>query len=52
MKPTAGAKAPQSYIALKFSVGGAISKKDEADDRLVGLISAEDRTLLSLAEKN
>ena len=50
MKPTLPDRS-QSYISQKFSAG-AVAKKDENDDRLVGLISAADRELLSLAEKN
>ena len=44
-------KAGQSYIAQKFSAG-TTTKKDEMEDKLVGLISEKDRELLALAEKN
>ena len=50
MKPRNGGK-DQSYISQKFS-SGTVTKKDELEDRLVGLISVEDRELLALAEKN
>ena len=51
MKPSLGAKSAQSYISQKFSAGAG-TKKDEIEDRLVGLISTKDRELLALAEKN
>jgi len=50
MKPSQPDRS-KSYIAQKFSAG-AVVKNDENDDRLVGLISVEDRELLALAEKN
>ena len=50
MKPS-GAVKDQSFISQKFSCG-SLTKKDELEDRLVGLISVEDRELLALAEKN
>ena len=46
-----GSKGGSSYIAQKFSAGTA-TKKDEMEDKLVGLISEKDRELLALAEKN
>ena len=50
MKPPTSQK-EQSYISQKFSAG-TVTKKDEIEDRLVGLISPQDRELLALAEKN
>ena len=50
MKPPTTQK-EQSYISQKFSAG-TVTKKDEIEDRLVGLISPQDRELLALAEKN
>ena len=56
LKPSFGQK-EQSYISTKFCAGtskeGQVGGKDDnEEDRLVGLISAKDRELLSLAEKN
>ena len=52
MKPLSPkSSANQSYISHKFSAG-TVTKKDEAEERLVGLISTKDRELLALAEKN
>ena len=50
MKPTNPGK-DRSFISQKFSAG-TVTKKDELEDRLVGLISTKDRELLALAEKN
>ena len=50
MRPST-TQANQSYIALKFS-SQVKTKKEEMEDRLIGLISTKDRELLSLAEKN
>jgi len=50
MKPTHPGN-DRSFISQKFSAG-TVTKKDELEDRLVGLISTKDRELLALAEKN
>lgn len=50
MKPSNGG-GNSSFITQKFS-SGTMTKKDELEDRLVGLISVQDRELLALAEKN
>ena len=50
MKPV-GPKQGQSYISQNFS-SGTRTKKDEMEDRLVGLISASERELLAQAERN
>jgi len=50
MKPSNASK-DKSFISQKFSAG-TVTKKDELEDRLIGLISTKDRELLALAEKN